>query len=112
MYIPYLNNSVLEEHPGGDEARLIPPLLPLLDVAVPEPIVVVEVVQRHLALIHLLHTHAPVVSFSVRLPVEVSHARLRFGVHLVLFNVQIGVVKLLSLLISICCIDTCHHFVH
>ena len=103
---------MFEEHPGADEAGPIPALLPLLDVVVPEPIVVVEVVQRDLALVHLFLADAPVVGLSIRLPVEISHASLRLCVHLVLLNVEVCVVELLPLFVGVGGIDPCHYLVH
>ena len=100
---------MLEELPGSDETSLIPTLLLHLYVAVPEAIIIVIKVNRHLTLVLLLHADAPVVGLSVRLPVEICHACLCLSVHLVLFDVQVRVIEFLTLFVSISAVDASHH---
>ena len=102
---------MLEELSGRYKPCSFPTLLLLYDVVIPEAIVVVIEVNRHLALVFLLLTDALVIRLSVWLPIEICHASLSLSVHLVLLDVQLRIIELLTLFVGVSTINASHHLI-
>ena len=102
---------MLEELSGRYKPCSIPTLLLLYDVIIPEAIVVVIKVDRHLTLVFVLLTDLPVIRLGVWLPIEICHASLSLSVHLVLLDVQVRIIELLTLFVGVSTIYASHHFI-